>query len=414
MSSNTTRVNLNISKSGLSNLLSDYYATQTNRQFIADGITFTLLPAEGQPVRISASGKDITVDSSVRFSFTRPAGLFSVEGDGHIRLGLNIHAEITSDFNLSTKTSLTNHEWLQGPVIHIGEMDFPAETLTNCVIKYYKETILDKIDGYVEQQFHLREILKTQLAEKASNVLINRKPDLFFSGSLHKIRSGYFSETETDIFLPMDVEAGLLVSDKAHSAIAESEPIFEWMDASSDFDGSQPVDVLMSYEGLAKMIKTGLQSREIGGKKFEVSDVHIRFTSRLEVSVRLAEPIKGTLTITGLPRIEHESQQLHLDDLKTDVNADNFIYKLSSPIIENIITGKINEMLPVNLQKLILPYLKMIPSTSLMEGKISVQPSVDNMILDSLRFEQQQVSARIMAIQSCLDVNVKGALTHAS
>lgn len=407
MPENNLNVTVRVSKTGINRWLGLMYSQQTNKQFTADGIQFTLLPSGDEPLKVSASGRSVFTDTVVRFSFIKPAGLFSVEGHGGIRLRLESVITITPDMQMSAETTLTGHEWIEAPAIQIGELNFPVESLSNCLIRYYKENILDKLDAIITEKLRLRDIVEKQILQHATNKLINRKPDIFLNATLNGISSGYLSETGDFITLPLALHLSALVSDKVLAAVPDSNPTFAWVEGPLS-EGHQQAEVSLSYEGLAKTIKTALQDREIGGKKFEVSEASVRFTSRLEIKIRLEEPIRGTLTITCLPRIEHESQELFLDEMAIDVNADNFLYKLSSPIIENVISSKIREIIPLQLESLTRPYLEKIPESTLFDGLIKVTPKVDKVIIDSLKFGQFQVTAGLSAFNTGVEIEVNG------
>ena len=82
---------------------------------------------------VNVSDKAIFIQLPLRIDLKRAAGLFTVEGNGAIVLGLKVDYDLDGQMRLSTRTDLRDHEWVEKPVLEIGSLNIPVETLNKIV-----------------------------------------------------------------------------------------------------------------------------------------------------------------------------------------------------------------------------------------------------------------------------------------
>ncbi|MBK9734597.1 MAG: DUF4403 family protein [Saprospiraceae bacterium] len=373
------------------------------RKIQTDGYDLVLKGYDMELVEINARQKSLFVKIPIDFSFIKSAGLFSIEGEGCIRVFVEIKCDISENFKLTTESILQEHEWIKEPVLIVGKLTIPIETLSNCIIRYMNEDMLNNLDLKISNDLDLYGLLVNKLNSIGVNYPISKKPELFFNSQLLQIQMDVLREDASDIHLHMWLEIMSKISDLAVHFEQNQNPKFYWYNG--EYEKSvQSVDIELSYQGLAKVLMTELNGKELGGKTFEIESINIRNTSFLEIKINLVEPIKGIITINGNPILDKTNQKLYITNLGIDIDAQNFIYKLSSPIMEKIIRNKIEALMPLDPLPLFTGFIDKIPSFNIFDNMVLLKPQVLSIKIEQLQFNVQSISSTLLLEGAIIDV----------
>jgi ABC-type siderophore export system fused ATPase/permease subunit len=107
-----------------------------------------------------------------------------------------------------------------------------------------------------------------------------------------------------------------------------------------------------------------------------------------------------------MPTLDIELQQIDLMDLDIDINAQNFIYKLSSPIIERIIRSKIQSVLPIKPAETLSKFISKIPTVHIHQNLITLYPHVSKATIETLHFSQQSINCTLLLGDAEVDIVV--------
>jgi len=161
------------------------------------------------------------------------------------------------------------HEWIEKPVLEIGALNIPIETLVNLVLKHHESIITAKIDQSIRQFSDLNALLQKGLNDARD-----------------KVKS-------------LDLKGNTLSFDI--NSIAMTIP----------------------YDFLEGEIKNRLQGMEVGGKYFDVDMIDIRGNQGLTVKMEISEPIRAQVFVTGVPHYDPSAGVLQLNNLDVKVNPAN-------------------------------------------------------------------------------------------
>lgn len=302
---------------------------------------------------LSVFHQSVTIHLPVDLTFSKPEGLFSVEGKGGIMLELVATLVPKKGEDVYVDLRLENFLWFSSPVVTMGSMDIPVEWLADVVIKRIRECHLEKWVEAVNRSFDIESLLTSFQEKKTRNILVHQKPDIYFNFEIkqivfvgfqdenHLVRAFFYIHYEAQLsdkispFAPQKIE----FSDKSITEVLDKSPFV--------------LHINLSYEGLERWLIQYLSQNEIGGKSFDVEKAVIRNTSAFETKLFLRSPIQGSVTVSTEPFYDSNVQRLDITNIKVDVSANQFFYQLTSPIIQRIIRNRIEEMSPVNLQPII-------------------------------------------------------------
>ena len=201
MNDNNLFLDFKISKSKINAFIHGELKKLLINKIHVSGYDIQLKQVVDHNVVINAKERSIFIDAPVVFTFIKSAGLFSIEGEGSIKVNLEVVCQVDENFNLTTTSKLVSYEWIEAPKVNLGQLTLPIETISDCVIKYVKEDTLAKLDKKIATEINLNEIIIKNLNEYGVNYPIYKKPDLYFNFQLLQIQSDVFREDENDIHL---------------------------------------------------------------------------------------------------------------------------------------------------------------------------------------------------------------------
>ena len=345
--------------------------------------------------------KSVHIYLPLNINLKRPAGLFTVEGNGSINLHIIVDFDINSELQLTSKTNLVSHEWIEKPVLEIGSLNIPVETLVNMVLNHHESIITAKIDAAIKEVSDLNKLLKIGLEKARVNLheqdLKGNKIDFL----LQKVSLEEPSLEKDKIFVKGALEPKIGINVPGEK---EQEDIdFEWLDSSTEKGQSVvQVDIQLPYDILKKEMMDALQGMEVGGRYFDVRSLDVQGGERLRIILEIDQPIKAQIFIKGKPIYNEIEGELIIQGLDVKVNPANLIYKLTAPLVNKFIENKMEEFFPLEVnQKLGEVVRGNIPSEiSIPSGKIGI--SHKDLTIDALDFELDRIKGRA----SITDLNV--------
>lgn len=337
-------------KNGLINLVHAALAKQLEKEVFTSGdFQISVSIAKKDYWSLKGEDKTITLKLPLVFSFTRPEGLFSVEGEGGICLELACTFRTMKDEKPYIDVDVLSFDWFIPPVVTMGHIDFPVEFLADILVRRVRDNHLEQWVKTINERWDISVLLADMQKQYARNVVVPLKPEWYFNLEIKQWVFVGFQDHVNDIKLILYLDYDARLTDKMSSFLPSE---IKYID--KPFSGllvKNPYRLIAhaTFEGLERMLTHYINNHEIGGKIFDVDKISIRNTSFLEIKIVLRSPIQGTVTIMGNPIFDKERAVLDFTDIKVDISASQFFYQLSSPIIEKIVRGRIRELLPLPL-----------------------------------------------------------------
>lgn len=375
----------------LSNLLEDALDKAVSAEPLEVNGVEVLLTRVGK-AEIKPNGKKIDIFLPLKIKLIREAGLFTVEGNGSINLHLAVNVEISNALKLKVKSELVSHEWMEKPVLEIGALNIPVETLVNLVLKHHESIITAKIDSSLQQFSDLNQLLQGGLADARKKL-----SELDLKGNRINLDVDELILSEPSITNGKVVISGIVRPDIAinDNAVVQSSIVpFRWMtEEDQHLENIVLVPITFTYDFLEMELRNLLQGMEVGGKHFDVESIKISGGDELNIKMVIDEPIKAEVYIKGIPMYNGIEGQLVLNNIDVKVNPSNFIYKLTAPLVNRFVEGKMEDVFPLNVNKQLSELVaKNIPaSINLEKAKIGI--AQDGIQINELKFLEDKLSA---------------------
>ena len=355
---------------------------------------------------IRPSGKKVDIFLPLKIQLKRAAGLFTVEGNGAINLHLAVDIDISNTLKLKAKSELVTHEWLEKPILEIGALNIPIETLVNLVLNHHESIITAKIDSSLQEFSDLNKLLQGGLADARKKL-----GELDLKGNRINLDVDELILSEPKINDGKVNISGIVRPDIAinDAAVIQSSLVpFRWMTEADKNRGNKVfVPITFDYDFLENELRTLLQGMEVGGKHFDVRSIEIKGGEELVIRMVIDSPIKAEVFIKGKPVYNEIEGQLILNDIDVKVNPSNFIYKLTAPLVNRFVENKMEDFFPLSVnEKLSELVSSNIPkSINLEKAKISI--AQDGIQINQMRFLDRKLSA-LAQINGLADVSVIG------
>lgn len=347
--------------------------------------------------------KSIHIYLPLNIQLKRAAGLFTVEGSGSINLHLVVNYDIDSAMQLKAKSDLVSHEWLEKPVLEIGALNIPVETLVNMVLKHHESIITAKIDASLKEISDLNAFLVKGLDMAKESINGQDLKGNSFELNVQNVSLVEPVVKDGKVKLDGFLRPKIGINTKSH---LEAEQItFDWIGKEElNKESSMQLDIELPYDLLKNEMIEALQGMEVGGKHFDVRYIDIQGGEKLKIQMEIDDPIKAQIFIQGNPVYNELEGVLIMSEIDVRVNPANFIYKLTAPLVNRFIENKMEDFFPLEVnQKLGEVVRDKLPSEiSIPHGDIRVHHK--SISIDALEFAEDRLKGK--ASIANLSVNV--------
>lgn len=387
------KITADLSKAFLSNLLSaNIDQVLANESLDYNGFDVEVT-RQGAAV-VTARKKSIFVDLPLDIDITKEGGLFSIEAKGAIMISLTMSLDISTDLQLSTKSEIAGWKWIEEPSVKIGVFNVPASKIANIILHKMDEKIANDLDKAIAEKIDLQNLLNQKLAALIDSKQVSDDPKMYIRAQVEGIQSSGFVEHVDKIEFPIYLDLSNHITDIFETAEDWHLPPFIWVE-NIPLEYSQDVNLTQHYDQIEGLILSKIDGLEVGGKTIRANEVKIDGGDQLQIQVNITEPIESTFILNGVP-VLHDGT-LNLLEMNVDMNTPNIIYKMTSPIIEKILRGEIDDKLPINLHELVREKIKDGLQKANQQAHLHVKMDADHFNIDSVTFDHEKMEVQATA-----------------
>jgi|GEM_PF-2192505 len=354
-------------------------------------------------VTAQLEGKSFVVQLPLDIELRRQAGLFTVEGTGGLSIRVKLNYDINSELQLHVKSELLDHKWTSKPVLELGALNVPVETLMNLMLNHYESILTAKIDEAINQRSQMSPlVLQTirSLEDRINEQLpIAGRADL----QLGTISNLTPRTQDGAVTIAGNIEVGLRLQ-PTDAPTDDQLPTVQW---ATEVGESKPLisELHLSYQDIAKQVLTLINGMDMGGRRVVVSDIAIAYDQHLNMELALAEPMKGKVTITGEPAYDGDAGTLDVLDLDVNVNPANIIYKMTTPLVNKFIETKLADYLPVPIGDIVAKKAAHMPE-AVTVGPAVASPEITALQVHDMTFGSEGVFITVQVVGAHLAIEV--------
>lgn len=359
-------------------------------------------------ISLAAVAKSILVQIPLDIQIRKPEGIFTLEASGAAMLDVRMDVDISQDFVLHTDTTLQDYTWLREPNVKLGVLNIPVETILDLILRKKEAEITQELDEVIAKHFDLRSLIAQQVKWLNEGIAIH--DGLLLTGQIQTVQLSHIKEENQKIYIHIMPSADVVVkAAQLHQPTdLPTMPALLWTyDMLPQNDHQQSIQLELSYPFLAQQLYAAMHDQVIGGQHLKVARIDIQQNKQLQIDIDITSPAEATVQVTGTPQFRAGS--IDIDQLDIKVKTSNLLYKLTTPILNRVIEGRMKDLLPVPLEKKIneiwLDQRSKLPTLPYIQYTIDIE----KIEVDHINFLADKAVARLVIQKPDIELMVSGS-----
>lgn len=294
----------------------------------------------------------VTVPLSVWMKYD--AGITELEGKGKIEVDLRTQYSIKSDWSLATQTELTNHRWLEKPVVQMMGVSMPIGPLADLVIQNTRKRISKEIDEAVAEQFALQDVVQDTWKGLFAPSLASPEYNAWLAVNPTNIGMCPIEVVADTCSTTLIVEAkpAVLIGDKPAGAKAIPLPPYTlYSSQRPGFEIHLAAEIPFSQARLLAKTAVEGETYTAGKRTVTVQDIELYAEDeQLVVEVRTTGSYNGSIYLKGTPQYNREKNAVEIPDLDFTLETRNFLLKGGAWLLKSTLKKKMLESMDFYLQ----------------------------------------------------------------
>jgi len=120
-------------------------------------------------VKLAAEGNSIHYRVPIHIEVSKDIGISQVAADCKMMMGFKTDFLVLPDWKVRTKTEIVQYGWIKKPVLKLGFVSFPVETILLNILHSKKKLICDAIDQQITANINLDQLIPLMLSGIPNN-----------------------------------------------------------------------------------------------------------------------------------------------------------------------------------------------------------------------------------------------------
>lgn len=406
-------INYKLDKSGIRDTFNRAIDDALKANFDIPDYDIKLALSKQKDAAVEIEGKNILVVLPLTIQVEKNTFLANLKAKGVLELTFITNVDVDTIWNLSTKTNLSTHKWLEKPKLTIAGLNLPIETISNFVISKTKKQIELAIDDSVKESFTLKQKMKETMAifdqpmqmDVNNGGWIDAKPEQM---QLNKVQNSRFS---ADGKIAMKMLNTFSTYKPLPKSAYRPLPKVYWSEAIPDSSTFRLMaDIkMMDINGLIKTNLDG-QTFTAGDKSITLSNIVANCDYEFfRVVTDVAGSVNGTLIIKGTPRYDAVANGFYMDNLDIQLKTKNVLHKAAAWIGEGKIRRELESMLKFSIKDNITVIQENINKQMADFNKLhdlEMKVKIGSIDVESFELKPGQIEA-LMKSKIYLEINIK-------
>jgi hypothetical protein len=303
---------------------------------------------------VEIDDKSILVNVPIALQLEKKTFLTTLKANGALEMSFLTDIELDSNWNLTTKTSLSHHRWSEKPKLNVLGVSVPIEAVSNLIIKESKAEIEKNIDESIRQNMTIKEkmlstvqmLSEPMTSEGQSGAWVQLRPSAFFLSKIENTRTA----AKGKILIK---GTSTVTTYKPDYTPPKTLPAVHWHQSIPDSSTLRLLaDIRMS--DVNTLIKENLDGKTFtnDGKSITLSNIITNCDfERFRVVTDVKGTVNGTLIISGKPVYDSTANLFYTKDLDFSFKTKNVIHKAASWIAEGKIKKELSEKMKFSIQE---------------------------------------------------------------
>jgi len=320
----------------------------------AMGFNVDLINLQNAEIEIQA--KQVLTKLPMQIILTKKTFISDIDVDASLQIVFITELDVDSSWELKTKTTLEQYNWLKKPKVSFGGLNVGIESLSNIIINQSKSNLEMQIDSIMAEQFKLKKHIERViyflhdpiLVDSTLSKWIHFNPDSIHVSEIKNNKSFYVG----NIAVVGKTAIVDLQSDKREDKTEIPLPNLKWIDQEVlNSDLKMSIDI--SFNKLNKYLNKNFANKRLSndGREIVLNDILIsKKNKELICSATSTGDFNGKVVIKGIPIFDHKNQALVTEEINIDFETNNVLHKAGLWLLKGKINKKLSSMLNFSLQ----------------------------------------------------------------
>ena len=356
-------VRLNVNQVSLESLVNEILPETLFKTDEIGGKRISVTAKKSGKISFTFSGFSIGYQVPLEIEIKKKLAIGDLIAQGLLVLDFKTEIDISSDWNLKTKTEFQKYNWITTPRFKAGFMNFPIESIADLLIKKASDDLVETIDNQIVRQLDLKSRVEWGV-KKISHLPISKSPEVSFFSKFEKLEISPMSSTplgEVICKVATDFFPSIFIGDKQEVFLEEpSLPVFQ-KEGSNLKVSNISLPVFITFPELEKNIRARVigESFSSGNNEATIEDLKIfKKYKSIVVDAELSGSFEGRFILSAEPRFDRSVGHIVLENLTFDLKTDNFLMKSVGWMFKKVLKKKIRENVEAYLKKLDQELLK--------------------------------------------------------
>lgn len=374
-----------------------------NKSFVIEEYDLEVNLSKTTSADITLIGKRLTIKFPLDIEAEKKTILKDLQFDGSIHVTAVSNIDIDNDWEFTTDTELVNYHWLEKPIVKMGILSLPIETILNIIIKNANEKFISQLDKTIQAQFSLRTQIEAGLGVIRKPITLASIDHLGLNITLDDFAMTHIKNnnewTEGIISVAGESEIGEV---KNLDVEKKSLPSFSWLDDSFNEKSSNLFfNVASSFEVINEIVRKQLIGRRFseGVKETTITDIKVRgVDGTVKVEADIIGTYKGQVFVSVTPKYNQAERRFLATNIEVDLQTKNFLHRGLGWMLKGRIESELNKRLQFTLDDL-LKIIKGLLSKKLKEqneaGVTELAASIKQINIEQFTLTTEKLEAVI-------------------
>jgi len=350
-------LNYKLEKSGITDTFNNAIVEAFKANYDIPEYDVKMVLTKSKNATVEIEGRSVLVVVPVTVNVEKQTFLTNLKAQGTLEMSFISDIDIDSVWNMSTKTILSYHRWIEKPKLSIAGLQLPIETISDLVIRKSKTLIEQGIDDSIKESFTIKQKMKENMVlfdnpiqmDTYGSAWLNIKPELI---TLNNIRNGKSIATGK---IGIRGNTSFTSYKPAPNMVSDKIPNLLWTEDMPDSSIFRLVmDIKMA--DLNPSIKASLDGKTFTADNKSITLKNIIVNCDYEyfrVVTDVSGSVNGTLIISGKPYYDASNNAFSMQNTDIQFKTKNIIHKAAAWIAEGKIRNELESKMKFDIKDMV-------------------------------------------------------------